>query len=144
MNDLSDSHLDLQLNEVALKYLEEIAKWSRFLSVAGYIGLAFLLLLGLVSGIFLTSSADVVTGIFVIVFYSAFVSVYIFPVFYLYRFSTKVKNALQLSDSQELAESFGYLKSHYKFLAIASIIIISLYALMMFGAVIGGLADFVW
>ena len=129
----------LEIDFNAFQLLREIAKWGRFLAIAGYVGLAFLLLLGLISGVLIANS-EFQAGIFVIIFYSLFVAVYIFPVYYLHQFSNKVTLALDTGDSLRLTESFVFLKSHYKFLGVLTMILLSLYVLGMISTVASGLA----
>ena len=129
----------LEINISAFQLLREIAKWGRFLAIAGYIGLAFLLLLGLISGVLIANS-QFHEGIFVIIFYSIFVAVYIFPVYYLHRFSTNMTIALDKNDSLKLTESLVFLKSHYKFLGILTLILLTLYVLGMISTVVSGVA----
>ena len=129
----------LEIDISAFQLLREIAKWGRFLAIAGYIGLAFLLLLGLISGVLIANS-QFHEGIFVIIFYSIFVAVYIFPVYYLHRFSTNMTIALDKNDSSKLTESLVFLKSHYKFLGILTLILLTLYVLGMISTVVSGVA----
>ena len=129
----------LEIDISAFQLLREIAKWGRFLAIAGYIGLAFLLLLGLISGVLIANS-QFHEGIFVIIFYSIFVAVYIFPVYYLHRFSTNMTIALDKNDSLKLTESLVFLKSHYKFLGILTLILLTLYVLGMISTVVSGVA----
>ena len=132
-------NIKLQIDSNAFQLLREIAKWGRFLAIAGYVGLAFLLLLGLISGVLIANS-EFQAGIFVIIFYSIFVAVYIFPVYYLHRFSSNMTLALDENNSAKLTEALLFLKSHYKFLGILTLILLSLYVLGMISTVVSGVA----
>jgi hypothetical protein len=57
---------------------------------------------------------------------------YFFPVYYLYMFARKTKNAILCNDNQMLAEGFSKLKSHYKFVGILTLIIVGFYAFIFF------------
>ena len=66
--------------------------------------------------------------------------IYFFPISYLFKFAKKMKNALKSSDNTELTSAFSNLKSHYKFIGIFTIIILSLYVLIFIIGIAGGLA----
>ena len=73
---------------------------------------------------------------FLSLFYLLMAVLYFFPIYYLYKYSSSVKTALQFNDSNLLADAFVNLKSHHKFLGISVIVILSLYLLIIIGAVI--------
>ncbi|MGC1631594.1 MAG: DUF5362 family protein [Gelidibacter sp.] len=62
--------------------------------------------------------------------------IYFFPVLYLFNFSRKMKSALSLNTNEDLTAAFSNLKSHYKFLGVFTIVIISLYVLIVVIAMI--------
>jgi hypothetical protein len=55
--------------------------------------------------------------------------IYIFPLYYLYQFSVKLKKAVTSKDDEVLANAFEMLKSHYKFVGVFTIIMLSIYIL---------------
>jgi hypothetical protein len=130
---------ELQLNESAKDFLKETAKWANFLSILGYVGIGFLVLLALFTGSLFAYIGKMTNGMggfgamggFVSFLYIIMATIYFFPIYYLNRFAANAKLALQTNDSKALATSFEYLKSHYKFFGIVSLIILSLYALMI-------------
>ncbi|MDI9258500.1 DUF5362 family protein [Flavobacterium sedimenticola] len=133
---------ELHLNQTALDYLRESAKWSMFLAILGFIGVGFLALMA----IFMTSVMSVmpetpgpfgaISG-FISIFYLVIAVIYLFPIYYLYRYANNTKKAIFTKNSELLTDAFGALKSHHKFLGIAAIIIISLYILAAIVMVIG-------
>lgn len=132
---------NLLINSDGLQLLREIAKWGRFLAIAGYVALAFLLIIGLISGFVIADKFQVETGIFIIIFYSIFVAVYIFPVYYLHQFSKNMSTALDNNDSGKLTSALVYLQSHYKFLGVLTLILLSIYILVMLSTIITGIAS---
>jgi hypothetical protein len=73
-------------------------------------------------------------GIVVTLIYIVVALIYIFPIYYLYQFSSKMKEALISKDDAVLVTAFEMLKSHYKFIGVFTIIMLSVYVL---GAIIG-------
>lgn len=124
------------------EFLKETAKWSKFLAILGFIGIGLMVLFSLVM-LFAPSSVmsngDFPFGgkIFMMLFYLAFSALYYFPVFYLYQFSENTKKAIENNDNKAIRDAFEFLKSHYKFIGILTIILLSLYAIIIFIALIG-------
>ena len=140
---------NLTLNNQSKGFLREIAKWASFLSILGFIGLGFMVLLGVFSKILFANGGMLGTALpqdqslpfdisnFMMVIYLIFAAIYFFPVYYLFQFSRKMKIALQTKNDEELANAFEVLKSHYKFIGVFAIIILSLYALLFIVAILG-------
>jgi hypothetical protein len=72
------------------------------------------------------------------VVYLIVLAVYFFPVLYLYRFSSKIKTALKQENRETLSDAFANLKSHYKFIGVLPIIVMSFYILAFFGSLFFG------
>ncbi len=68
--------------------------------------------------------------------YLVFTGVYFFLVLYLYKFSHATPIALEGKNRGDLKFAFLNLKSHYRFMGILVIIILSLYALIFTGAIV--------
>jgi hypothetical protein len=132
-----ESHLSL--NSEIKGYLLETAKWGKFLAIMGYIGMAFLILVGLVMAIGLSAFSGMAgTGVplaIMGVLYIVIAVIYYFPVSYLFKFSTKMKNGLTSNEQQTVTEGFENMKSLYKFLGILTIVVLSIYVLAIIVAV---------
>lgn len=141
---------EMKLNVSAKDFLKETAKWAYFLSIIGYIGIAFLVVIALFAGTLFAAMAKINPavgmmgasfGIMITVIYLIIAAIYFFPVYYLNKFASNAKLALKNNDSETLATSFGYLKSHYKFIGIMTVIIFSLYLLIFVGMFIAALSN---
>lgn len=137
----------MQLNASALEFLRESAKWSKFLAIMGFIGIGFMVLAAIFMSTIMATLpnensiplAGAMKG-FLGGIYLVMAALYFFPVYYLYKFSNDTKIALQTNNDDLLATGLGHLKSHYKYLGIMMIVILSLYALVFVGAIIFGIA----
>ena len=127
---------ELNFSNKIVDSLKEISTWSYFLSIIGFIGIGFMVIFG---ALFLTilgsmpnnpyEEIGISMGYFGLIY--VFIGlIYFFPVLYLFNFSRKMKRALSLKNNDDLSSAFDNLKSHYKFIGIFTIVIISLYALM--------------
>src|SRR5450631_1995691 len=141
---------ELQLDQPALNYLNESARWARFLAIIGFISCGLMIIVGVFFGSFMSGlmtsagseSAVAMSSGFFSIFYILFSLLIFFPSLYLFNFSSKMKRAFQNNEQQILTESLRNLKSFFKFYGICTVIILSIYALALiaaiFGAVVGG------
>ena len=127
---------ELNLSNTIAGHLKEISSWSYFLSIVGFVGIGFMILVGIFFGTVMGSlptnpyeGLGINTGYFGLI-YVVIAAFYFFPVLYLFNFSRKMKSALQNKSNDDLTSAFANLKSHYKFIGIFTIVIISLYLLL--------------
>ncbi len=139
---------ELQLDTTAKDFVQEIAKWAYFLSIIGFIGIGLLLLIAVFAGTIFSAMGSTMPGMGAYggsfgaamgAIYFLMAAFYFFPVYYLFKFSSSAKKAFRDNDSEALTSSFGYLKSHYKFIGILMIVLLAIYALIFVFAVLGGL-----
>ena len=124
------------------EFLKETAKWTKFLAILGFVGIGFMVLGSLVmlfAPSSLMSNGDFPFGgkIFMMLLYLAFAVLYYFPISYLYQFSENTKKAIENNDNNAIRDAFEFLKSHYKFMGILTIILLAFYAIMIFIGLIG-------
>ncbi|MCB0424028.1 MAG: hypothetical protein KDD13_05280 [Mangrovimonas sp.] len=135
---------ELNLTEEIQGYLREIAKWAYFLSILGFIGLGLMVFFGLFFGAIMGAVANDAfamgysAGMGMI--YVVLALIYFFPILYLFKFAKKMKAALNSKNNGELTSAFSNLKSHYKFIGIFTVVILSIYLLIFIVAIIGGAA----
>jgi len=142
---------ELIIGDEAKKYLLETAKWAKFLSIIGFIGIGVMILLGIFMGAFmgfmLSASEELAamsTGMSAImsIFYIAIVAVYIYPILKLYHFADQTKKALSENSSDGISLALESQKSMYKFMGIMTIIIMGLYVLLILAGLTGAMAAF--
>ncbi len=150
-NQLLDNELNvtdtLYITPTIRRHLSDTAWWAKFLSIVGFVvvGLMVVLAFSVVylmnmvsgseeSGIVGMSSAGLTS------MYLAIAGFYFFPVFFLYKFATKMQTAIRENDTHELTISFSNLNKLYKFLGVLTIIILAIYGLVLLLAMIGGFA----
>lgn len=138
----------LTLNEMSISYLTETAKWGKFLAIVQFVGIALIVLIAFIIGVFLpemnsafTQANALPSGLgagFIMGIYLLMAIIMFFPALYLYRYSLKLKAAIEGNDSENLLEAFKYQKSLYKFFGVLTIITIAFYAIILVGAAVGG------
>lgn len=133
----------LTLNGRSKSFLRETAKWSKFLSIIGFVGIGLMIVFALFAGAIFSAIPQAKAmpfdlGIVMTITYLILAAVYFFPIYYLYQFSTKMKTALLTKNDDTLSDAFEVLKSHYKFVGVFTIIILSLYALALISSIFVG------
>jgi hypothetical protein len=127
----------LVFTEEIKDYIMETAKWSKFLSIIGFIFVGFMSIIGILmlfsfggtlfsNAVGLNNIPGFPTGMISLVgiIYFGIALLYFFPVYDLFMFARKTKNAILYNDNQMLAEGFSKLKSHYKFIGILTLMIV--------------------
>ena len=144
-NEKQTENFENQLTTAAVEFLQESAKWSKFMAIIGFIGIGLMVLVSLFMAIgFGAMGASIMPelpfsmSVFSII-YVLFAAIYFFPVYYLYQYATKTSAALHSKNKQLLADGLENLKSHHKFLGIFTLIIISLYGFIFVFAILGGI-----
>lgn len=137
----------MPLTPQARAFLRETAKWAKFLSILGFIMMFFLVVVGLFMGAIMGATYGNMGGApglpswFFSFIYLVMAAIYFAPMYFLYQFSSKTGTALDTNDSMLLTESLEFLKSHYKYIGILMIILLSIYALVIVFAIFAGLSS---
>jgi len=134
----------MQINSEIKDCLLTTAKWANFLAIVGYIGLGFMLIGALSLGAMssqlgaMAGASEVFTWLPLV--YLLIAVLYFFPVYYLHRFATNTKRALNANNESALTDGMRYLKSHYKYLGICVIVVLGIYAILFMVMIIGLIA----
>lgn len=137
---------ELNVSSAILGFLKETSTWTYFLSILGFIGIGLMLLfgvffsvvMGLISGGNPYDNLGMDMQYFGLI-YIVLALLYFFPVLYLFNFSRKTKLALKTNNNDDLTTAFSNLKSHYKFMGVFTIVVISIYILAFVIAMIAGM-----
>ncbi|MEP3836144.1 MAG: DUF5362 family protein [Algibacter sp.] len=135
---------ELEIGDEIKGLLKETSSWTYFLSMLGFIGIGFMVVFGLSFSAIMSSaggfgennpyeSLGFSMGYFGLI-YLVLGLVYFFPVYNLFNFSRKMKSAIKSTNNDDFKVAFTNLKSHYKFMGIFMLAIISIYVLIFIGA----------
>ena len=140
---------NLLLTESAVFYLREIRKWANFIAIVMFIMIGMMVLAGFFMGFAMSTISSMAInspmpfpGIFFTILYLIMALIYFFPVYYLYRFAQHLKFALSLGNTDELTQSFLFLKKHYHFIGVLTIIGLIFMGIAILGAMIAGIFGF--
>ena len=139
----NENLFELQIDQQSIGYLSETARWSKFLSIVGFVVCGLMVIFSLFFGSIMSviskigSNSDSFNSSAVAGFYSYGITIvyiiiallYFFPCLYLFNFSSKMQTALRNNDQLNLNAALGNLKSCFKFVGILTIVVLSFYML---------------
>jgi hypothetical protein len=119
-----------------------IGKWVKFLGIMGFISVGFLAILALImiiggSTVSLGGEQMMLIGFL----YLVIAGVYIYPALYLVRTSKHLSEAFNRDSQSSFELGVENMKSFFKFVGIFTIVVISLYILMILVAVFAASAS---
>jgi hypothetical protein len=108
----------LEIGEETLRQLNKARKWAMFLAVCGFIFLGLMIVLGLLTGTFLTAfkngdTPDSIPDIVLITGFIAIILINFFPILFLFRFSTHASNAVTTHNPLEFQSAMRNLKRFF-------------------------------
>lgn len=132
------------LDERSRAYLLETTRWTKFLSILGFIGIG-MMILGLFAMMLMGSALTAFGGgmaafgmIGFTIFFVIIIGLYCYPIYALWKFTTHMKTGLNTNNQEQITEGFRYQKNMYRYMGILAIIFMSFYLL---GIIFGGLGS---
>jgi hypothetical protein len=142
MDNLLDAKVDetqkLELGTEGTGHLNEIRKWTNFLAILGYVFIGIAIIASIVMVFVVSAAGQTPFAGLSIIPLLFIVGLYFFPIYFLFKFSSLSKRAINDSDNSSLTEAFKYMKFHYRFMGILAIVVISIYILVLIVALITG------
>ncbi len=134
----------MQLTDQAKKYLLEASKWANFIAIFGFIAIGLLIIMSFSIGSIMANLPEGSLGglspKFFSFFYLIAAGIYFIPIFFLFQFGQKTKQALLEDDHNLLTFGLKKLRSHYKFIGVLIIVFIVFYLLLILFGAFGALA----
>ncbi|MGE0077398.1 MAG: hypothetical protein AB7S48_06035 [Bacteroidales bacterium] len=126
----------IEIGKEGLSHIYETRKWTMFLSILGFVFIGLMMLAAL--SILFVGGKGMLYGIGFLGIMLIFIAIYFFPIYYLFKFSELSKEALSSRSSELMSNALMYLKKHYQFMGIFTIVILGIYLLVIIFAVIAG------
>jgi hypothetical protein len=138
----------LVITEDIRSYIYETAKWTKFLSIIGFIGTGFLVLISFSVGAFMSAAGTLMGkanpyaamgsgALTVTVLLTALL--YFYPSFILFKYSNAAKKAILYEDQHSLAIAAAKMKSFFKFWGILTIIVLAIYIILFLFMIVAGI-----
>ena len=130
----------IEIGLETLNNLNTTRKWTMFHAIIGFIFLGLFIVIGVITGMFLSAFNAGATSIglpesLLVVIFIILAIVYFFPVLFLFRFSKHTAHAVQTLDKKSLHKAFRNLKSYFVFIGILIIIVLISY---LVGLIVAG------
>ncbi len=126
------AHSDLQLDNPIKMRLAESAKWTKFIAIVLFISAAVILIAGIFGGGVLLSVFGRSEGsmgnlanlgsVTIMIIFFAFASVFAVMAFFLYKFSSKIKIAIDTEEASMITDAFAALKIFFILAAVFTIL----------------------
>jgi len=141
-----ESYTPIKLNEEAIRSLTETRKWTTFFGVLGIIAISFMMLSAAIMTFVLpmmNEGNDLgFPPVFIGLLYLILGGLLVLPVLYLMRFGAMTRKALLMSDEQLMGNALRNLSLYFRVVGIFSIVMISLYILMIIAMLVFGMGMF--
>lgn len=130
----------MEVDTTAQSTFLEMARWTKFISIFGFI----LMALGLIAGIFMSTFIANYSGVYpggintivvMSVFYIVLIILYVYPTYALFKYSVLIKKSIQTANTALFNSAVRYLKNMFKYLGILLVISIILYGLFIIIAI---------
>jgi hypothetical protein len=132
----------LVFTDTIKEYLIEISKWVKFFAILGVIGIGLMVIaalsmivVGTAFSSFTGGRAIFPVGLFSVV-YLLIALLYAFPVYYLFKTSSGLKQGIKTNNQGLFTSGFENFKSFHKFLGIMTIIVLSIYIVIILGVLL--------
>jgi hypothetical protein len=143
--DMSSMEVD---DQAKLTFLE-MARWTQFLAIIGFIFLGLMVLGGIGMGLVLSNTSGYsnqlgvlagIGGIGIMMLYVLMAAVMFYPTYALLKYSTCIKAAMHQNDKQKFNEAIVHLKNVFRFYGIITIICLAIYGLMILFIALGAMS----
>jgi len=125
---------DMRLSDRMKSIISDIAKWTKFLSIVGFVFIGLLVIFAFYAGSYFEMYSALMgtsgMGTMMTVTYLILAIINFFPVLYLFQFASRAQKALANGNDTEIEIAFDSLRKHYLYLGILTIIILGLYAIL--------------
>ena len=132
----SEANQKIELTTDSINSLDTIWRWASFFSILGFIGIAFIIIVGIVMGVVFStidSSLGAGVGSLIMIIYIILGVVYFYPILLLFRFSRWTKKAIQINSSLDFSLALKNLKGHFQYVGIMTIVVFALYFIIIIG-----------
>ncbi|MGY4384790.1 magnesium-transporting ATPase (P-type) [Pedobacter sp. UYP24] len=140
----------LVVSEDIRSYIYQSSKWTKFLSIIGFVFSTMMVLISFSVGALMTAMNTAVgpknnpynalgPGVLTIILLLT-AALYFYPSFVLFKFSNAAKQGVLYGDQESLNNAMSNLKSFFKFWGILLIVVLGIYALAILFAIVGAVA----
>jgi Family of unknown function (DUF5362) len=136
----------IEVDEEGKSILLEMVRWTKFLAIISFVMLAIMMLGGFAMGAVFQSAMSQnpalagISSVAIILYYLVLGAIILYPALLLYRYSIRMKDALQTASKEKFNQAIRYLKNVFQYNGILIIIGLCLYAVFFIFTIIGVMA----
>ena len=140
-----ESLFSMEIDEPIKTNFLEMARWTKFLAVLGFVFLGLMLTLGLVAMAAVAMASSIagpfaaLGGVGIFVLYCLFAALEFYPIYALFKYSVCVKKALLTYNKDEFYMAISWLKNMFRYMGIMAIIFLSLYGVVIVFAMLAAM-----
>ena len=136
----------LEIDETAKATFLEMARWTKFLAIMGFIFLGLIMIAGIVIAMFIdtmgASSPFAAFGaVGTMLYFLVIAAVTFYPLYALLRFSTGIKPAVKNADKERFNKALKALKNTFKYYGIMMIIFLGIYGAVIVVVAVTGVMN---
>ncbi len=140
LNENQASHMEV--DEIAKSHMLEMGRWGKFLAIVGFIMIGLMIIGGLFASVAMSALAPSgllggISGMGMFFMYLIAAAIMFYPMLALFKYASNIKPALHTLNKEQFNRAFANLKSMFKYWGIITIIILSLYGIVILFAIIG-------
>lgn len=139
--------LDLHYDQESIGYFEQSAKWAKFIAIVGFVFSGLFVIVSFFIGSIFSSMPEMSAAGFGMLGGGAITAIYLvialinfFPCLYLFRFATRLQEAVKANDAVKMNDALKNLKSFFKFIGVLLIVTLAFYAVAIIGGIIFAIA----
>jgi len=126
----------------------EMARWTKFLAILGFVVLSLALVAGILLSVFINVFAQAYGStsplanmgaagpIIIMSLFIAVIGIYIYPTYALLKYSSCIKSAILTENKEQFNKAIKYLKGMFKYIGILMVICLAIYGLEVVIAII--------
>jgi hypothetical protein len=122
------------ITPIMVAHLRATKPWARLVSMVGFVGSGLILLVGLILpfvGAFSHNVGGAVGGIAMGIVYVLLGCLYFFPSLFLFRYASAIHRLLVTGDSESMELALSHQRSFWRFIGIATLVVLCLYAVAL-------------
>lgn len=127
-----------ELDDQAKSTFHEMARWTKFLAILGFIFLGIIVVAGFFVAMAINNLSPVYSSQFagigqagIILIYLILAAIMFYPAYALLKYSTGMKSALATNNKLKFNQAITYLKNMFKYYGVLAIIFLGFYELVI-------------
>lgn len=141
----------LEIDSDAKNNFLDMARWTKFLAILGFVVQGLILVLGIFASLFINRFYEAYGGaspfanlgaagpVAVMAIFLLIITVYIYPTYMLMKYSTTIKAALLNDNKEQFNTAIRCLKNVFRYIGVLVLVVLAIYGIQIMLVVFGAL-----